>query len=131
MEHSEGDDYGPPLKKPRSAGTQPANHQCKRKAKEFNFEKWNARINELRKQVEELFEKKYAEALGKTEVMPVPYQKFEANPTDMYVEGLPENIPFRSPSWYGIPRLEKIIQAANRIKFIIKKYVLLFLFLWT
>ncbi|PIO14744.1 hypothetical protein AB205_0122210, partial [Aquarana catesbeiana] len=72
-----------------------------------------------------------AEALGKTEVMPVPYQKFEANPTDMYVEGLPENIPFRSPSWYGIPRLEKIIQAANRIKFIIKKYVLLFLFLWT
>ncbi|XP_077338499.1 general transcription factor II-I isoform X1 [Lithobates pipiens] len=230
MEHSEGDDYGPPHKKPRSAGTQPANHQCKRKAKEFNFEKWNARINELRKQVEELFEKKYAEAinasgtiavpyhlfqsysedlyveglpegipfrrpstygiprlerillarerihyiikkpellnttkeslavdklntgvkeewytritklrkivdqlfskkfaeaLGKTEVMPVPYQKFEANPTDMYVEGLPENIPFRSPSWYGIPRLEKIIQAANKIKFIIKKPELL------
>lgn len=64
-----------------------------------------------------------AEALGSTEPKAVPYQKFEAHPNDLYVEGLPENIPFRSPSWYGIPRLEKIIQVGNRIKFIIKRWV--------
>lgn len=64
-----------------------------------------------------------AEALGSTEPKAVPYQKFEAHPTELYVEGLPENIPFRSPSWYGIPRLEKIIQVGNRIKFVIKRYV--------
>lgn len=62
-----------------------------------------------------------AEALGSTEAKAVPYQKFEAHPHDLYVEGLPENIPFRSPSWYGIPRLEKIIQVGNRIKFVIKR----------
>ncbi|XP_063809798.1 general transcription factor II-I isoform X2 [Pseudophryne corroboree] len=88
-------------------------------------EEWYARITKLRKIVDQLFSKKFAEALGKTEPMPVPYQKFEANPTDMYVEGLPENIPFRSPSWYGIPRLEKIIQVGNRIKFVVKRPELL------
>ncbi|XP_071992256.1 general transcription factor II-I isoform X2 [Engystomops pustulosus] len=88
-------------------------------------EEWYARITKLRKNVDQLFSKKFAEVFGKTEPIPVPYQKFEANPTDMYVEGLPDNIPFRSPSWYGIPRLEKIIQAGNRIKFVIKKPELL------
>uniref|UniRef100_A0A2D4EYD9 General transcription factor II-I n=3 Tax=Micrurus corallinus TaxID=54390 RepID=A0A2D4EYD9_MICCO len=75
--------------------------------------------------VDQLFCRKFAEALGSTEPKAVPYQKFEAHPTDLYVEGLPENIPFRSPSWYGIPRLEKILQVGNRIKFVIKKPELL------
>ncbi|XP_078535547.1 general transcription factor II-I isoform X2 [Lissotriton helveticus] len=88
-------------------------------------EEWYARITKLRKMVDELFCKKFAEAMGKPEPMAVPYQKFEANPSDLFVEGLPENIPFRSPSWYGIPRLEKIIQVGNRIKFTIKKPELL------
>ncbi|XP_044286421.1 general transcription factor II-I isoform X10 [Varanus komodoensis] len=88
-------------------------------------EEWYARITKLRKMVDQLFCKKFAEALGSTEPKAVPYQKFEAHPTDLYVEGLPENIPFRSPSWYGIPRLEKILQVGNRIKFIIKKPELL------
>ncbi|XP_069083010.1 general transcription factor II-I isoform X1 [Pleurodeles waltl] len=88
-------------------------------------EEWYARITKLRKMVDELFCKKFAEAMGKPEPMAVPYQKFEANPNDLFVEGLPENIPFRSPSWYGIPRLEKIIQVGNRIKFTIKKPELL------
>uniref|UniRef100_A0A2K6MQ47 Ral transcription factor IIi n=1 Tax=Rhinopithecus bieti TaxID=61621 RepID=A0A2K6MQ47_RHIBE len=84
-------------------------------------EEWYARITKLRKMVDQLFCKKFAEALGSTEAKAVPYQKFEAHPNDLYVEGLPENIPFRSPSWYGIPRLEKIIQVGNRIKFVIKR----------
>ncbi|KAM9370673.1 general transcription factor II-I [Phaethornis superciliosus] len=86
---------------------------------------WHSRITKLRKTVDELFCKKFAEALGSTEPKTVPYQKFEAHPTELYVEGMPENIPFRSPSWYGIPRLEKIIQAGKRIKFVIKRPELL------
>ncbi|KAI4580146.1 hypothetical protein MJT46_001514 [Ovis ammon polii x Ovis aries] len=86
---------------------------------------WYGRITKLRKMVDQLFCKKFAEALGSTEAKAVPYQKFEAHPNDLYVEGLPENIPFRSPSWYGIPRLEKIIQVGSRIKFVIKRPELL------
>ncbi|XP_043910083.1 general transcription factor II-I isoform X2 [Protopterus annectens] len=88
-------------------------------------EEWYARITKLRKMVDELFSKKYGEAMGSTEPMAVPYQKFEANPKELYVEGLPENIPFRSPSWYGIPRLEKILQMGSKIKFIIQRPELL------
>ncbi|XP_072271937.1 general transcription factor II-I isoform X2 [Pyxicephalus adspersus] len=125
MEHTEGDEFGPPHKRQRSAEPQSANHQCKRKAKEFNFEKWNARINELRKQVEELFEKKYAEAINASGPIAVPYHLFQSYSEDLYVEGLPEGIPFRRPSTYGIPRLERILLARERIQYIIKKPELL------
>ncbi|XP_078081237.1 general transcription factor II-I-like isoform X12 [Mustelus asterias] len=88
-------------------------------------EEWNTRITKLRRMVEELFSKKYAEAMGQTQAMIVPYRKFESHPKELYVEGLPDNIPFRSPSWYGIPRLEKILQAGDRVKFVIKRSELL------
>ncbi|XP_068889825.1 general transcription factor II-I isoform X7 [Aphelocoma coerulescens] len=88
-------------------------------------EEWYARVTKLRKMVDQLFCKKFAEALGSTEPKAVPYKKFEAHPTDLYVEGLPENVPFRSPTWYGIPCLEQIIQVGNRIKFVIKRPELL------
>ncbi|NXU08167.1 GTF2I factor, partial [Pardalotus punctatus] len=88
-------------------------------------EEWYARVTKLRKMVDQLFCKKFAKALGSTEPKAVPYKKFEAHPTDLYVEGLPENMPFRSPSWYGIPCLEQIIQVGNRIKFVIKRPELL------
>ncbi|XP_063488279.1 general transcription factor II-I-like isoform X1 [Symphalangus syndactylus] len=61
-----------------------------------------------------------AEALGSTEAKAVPHQKFETHVNELNVEGLPENIPFRSPSLHGIPRLESIFQVGNRIKFVIK-----------
>ncbi|NWH34811.1 GTF2I factor, partial [Chloropsis hardwickii] len=88
-------------------------------------EEWHARVTRLRKIVDQLFCKMYAKALGSNEPKAVPYKKFEAHPTDLYVEGLPENVPFRSPSWYGIPCLEQIIQAGQRIKFVIKRPELL------
>ncbi|XP_063496460.1 general transcription factor II-I-like isoform X2 [Symphalangus syndactylus] len=62
-----------------------------------------------------------AEALGSTEAKAVPYQKFETHVNELNVEGLLENIPFRSPSLHGIPRLENIFQVGNRIKFVIKR----------
>ncbi|ELW61363.1 General transcription factor II-I [Tupaia chinensis] len=84
-------------------------------------EDWNVRITKLRKQVEEIFNLKFAQALGLTEAVKVPYPVFESNPEFLYVEGLPEGIPFRSPTWFGIPRLERIVRGSNKIKFVVKK----------
>ncbi|XP_053851372.1 general transcription factor II-I isoform X10 [Vidua macroura] len=88
-------------------------------------EDWHSRVTKLRTTVDQLFCKLYAKALGSNEPKAVPYKKFEAHPTDLYVEGLPESIPFRSPSWYGIPCLEQIIKMGDRIKFVIKRPELL------
>ena len=122
----EDDDYPPPAKRPKSSEppqppvTEPANAD-KRKVREFNFEKWNARITDLCKQVEELFERKYAQAIKAKGPVTIPYPLFQSHVEDLYVEGLPEGIPFRRPSTYGIPRLERILLAKERIRFVIKK----------
>uniref|UniRef100_G3UC52 General transcription factor II-I n=1 Tax=Loxodonta africana TaxID=9785 RepID=G3UC52_LOXAF len=127
---AEDDDYSPPTKRPKSSEppqppvTEPAN-AGKRKVREFNFEKWNARITDLRKQVEELFERKYAQAIKAKGPVTIPYPLFQSHVEDLYVEGLPEGIPFRRPSTYGIPRLERILLAKERIRFVIKKHELL------
>uniref|UniRef100_A0A6I8QGI0 General transcription factor IIi n=1 Tax=Xenopus tropicalis TaxID=8364 RepID=A0A6I8QGI0_XENTR len=121
VEQREDDEYIPPNKKPKSTEIVNEPLQFKRKTREFNFEKWNARITELRKQVEELFEKKYAQAINVTGPVAIPYHLFQSNTEDLYVEGLPEGIPFRRPSTYGIPRLERILLARERIRFVIKK----------
>ncbi|XP_075833670.1 general transcription factor II-I isoform X9 [Microtus pennsylvanicus] len=125
------DDYTPPTKRPKSSEPpppppvpEPAN-AGKRKVREFNFEKWNARITDLRKQVEELFERKYAQAIKAKGPVTIPYPLFQSHVEDLYVEGLPEGIPFRRPSTYGIPRLERILLAKERIRFVIKKHELL------
>ncbi|NWI98838.1 GTF2I factor, partial [Crypturellus undulatus] len=120
------EDYLPPNKRPKS--TESANESAntgRRKVREFNFEKWSARITDLRKQVEELFEKKYAQAIKAKGPVSIPYPLFQSHAEDLYVEGLPEGIPFRRPSTYGIPRLERILLAKERIRFVIKKHELL------
>lgn len=62
-----------------------------------------------------------AEALGLTEPVEVPFTLFESSPEVFHVEGLPEGVPFRQPSTFGIPRLEKILRNRSKIKFVIKK----------
>ncbi|XP_038614833.1 general transcription factor II-I isoform X2 [Tachyglossus aculeatus] len=122
----EDDEYSPPSKRPKSVEPVPeAANAGKRKVREFNFEKWNARITDLRKQVEELFERKYAQAIKAKGPVSIPYPLFQSHVEDLYVEGLPEGIPFRRPSTYGIPRLERILLAKERIRFVIKKHELL------
>ncbi|XP_048374544.1 general transcription factor II-I isoform X11 [Sphaerodactylus townsendi] len=124
--HLDDDDYLPPHKKTKSVEPPPdVANAGRRKAREFNFEKWNARITDLRKQVEELFERKYAEAINSKGPVSIPYPLFQSHVEDLYVEGLPEGIPFRRPSTYGIPRLERILLAKERIRFVIKKHELL------
>ncbi|XP_072909805.1 general transcription factor II-I repeat domain-containing protein 2A-like isoform X2 [Hemitrygon akajei] len=117
----EDDEYFPSNKRPKNTvQATDAGATVKRKNREFNFEQPNARITDLRKQVEELFERKYAEATLATGPVVIPYPLFQSNSEDLCVDGLPEGIPFRRPSTYGIPSLERILLAKDKIKFVIK-----------
>ncbi|NXM58889.1 GTF2I factor, partial [Illadopsis cleaveri] len=118
-------DYVPRHKRQSSTKSANAAASTGRKTKEFNFDKWNTRITDLRKEVEELFEKRYAEAIKAQGPVSIPYTHFQSHMEDLYVEGLPEGIPFRRPTTYGIPRLERILLAKDRIRFVIKKPELL------
>ncbi|TRZ20754.1 hypothetical protein HGM15179_006357 [Zosterops borbonicus] len=119
-------DYVPRHKRQTSTkSTNAAANSGNKKTKEFNFDKWNTRITDLRKEVEELFEKRYAEAIKAQGPVTIPYTHFQSHAEDLYVEGLPEGIPFRRPTTYGIPRLERILLAKERIRFVIKKPELL------
>ncbi|NWT61584.1 GTF2I factor, partial [Erythrocercus mccallii] len=119
-------DYVPRHKRQNSTkSANAAANNGRSRAKEFNFDKWNTRITDLRKEVEDLFEKRYAEAIKAEGPVTIPYTHFQSHMEDLYVEGLPEGIPFRRPTTYGIPRLERILLAKERIRFVIKKPELL------
>ncbi|XP_018597600.1 general transcription factor II-I repeat domain-containing protein 1 isoform X2 [Scleropages formosus] len=82
-------------------------------------------ILRLRKQVESVFNAKYAEALGLPEPSRVPYSKFQMYPEDLCVVGLPEGMSFRRPSCFGAAKLRKILAASGQIHFVIKRPELL------
>lgn len=82
-------------------------------------------ILQLRRQVENLFSIKYAEALGLPEPAKVPYSKFQMYPEDLYVTGLPEGISLRRPNCFGAAKLRKILAVGNQIQFFIKRPELL------
>ncbi|XP_062887425.1 general transcription factor II-I repeat domain-containing protein 1 isoform X3 [Mobula hypostoma] len=86
-------------------------------------EEW--KIVQLRKQVENLFNRKYAEAMGFSDPVKVPYMKFQSHPEDLFVDGLPDGISFRAPSCFGISKLQKILEVSENIRFIIKRPQLL------
>ncbi|NXH26543.1 GT2D1 protein, partial [Myiagra hebetior] len=82
-------------------------------------------LSHLRKQVETLFNSRYAKAIGISEPVKVPYSKFLMYPEDLFVVGLPEGILLRRPNCFGIAKLKKILQASNNIQFVIKRPELL------
>ncbi|XP_072099322.1 general transcription factor II-I repeat domain-containing protein 1 isoform X4 [Mobula birostris] len=86
-------------------------------------EEW--KIVQLKKQVENLFNRKYAEAMGFSDPVKVPYMKFQSHPEDLFVDGLPDGISFRAPSCFGISKLQKILEVSENIRFIIKRPQLL------
>uniref|UniRef100_UPI00398F40D1 general transcription factor II-I repeat domain-containing protein 1 isoform X3 n=1 Tax=Pristiophorus japonicus TaxID=55135 RepID=UPI00398F40D1 len=88
-------------------------------------EEWNEKIGQLRKQVENLFNRKYGEAIGFSDPVTIPYLKFQSHPEDLFVDGLPEGIPFRKPNCFGISNLQKILEVSESIQFIIKRPQLL------
>ncbi|XP_059979096.1 general transcription factor II-I repeat domain-containing protein 1 isoform X7 [Lagenorhynchus albirostris] len=82
-------------------------------------------IRPLRKQVELLFNTRYAKAIGISEPVKVPYSKFLMYPEELFVVGLPEGISLRRPNCFGIAKLRKILEASNSIQFVIKRPELL------
>ncbi|XP_069470846.1 general transcription factor II-I repeat domain-containing protein 1 isoform X2 [Ambystoma mexicanum] len=77
--------------------------------------------NTLREQVQDLFNKKYGEALGIKYPVQVPYKRIKSNPGSVEIEGLPPGIPFRKPCTFGSQNLERILAAADRIKFTVTR----------
>ncbi|XP_069767046.1 general transcription factor II-I repeat domain-containing protein 1 isoform X2 [Narcine bancroftii] len=88
-------------------------------------EKWNQKTVQLRKQVENLFNRKYGEAMGFSDPVKVPYLKFQSHPEDLFVDGLPDGIPLKTPNCFGISKLQKILEVGENIRFIIKRPQLL------
>lgn len=60
------------------------------------------------------------EALGLDRSVVVPYKLIRGSPESIEVTGLPDDVPFRNPNTYDIVCLEKILQAADEVKFSIK-----------
>ncbi|XP_040192631.1 general transcription factor II-I repeat domain-containing protein 1 isoform X1 [Rana temporaria] len=78
-------------------------------------------IRQLRKRVENLFNKKYAKAIGASHPAKVPYSKFLMYPDDLFVMGLPDGVSFRRPNCFGITKLRRILEYSNDIHFVIKR----------
>ncbi|XP_043910081.1 general transcription factor II-I repeat domain-containing protein 1 [Protopterus annectens] len=77
--------------------------------------------NTLREQVQDLFNRKYGEALGIKYPVQVPYKRIKSNPGSVIIEGLPPGIPFRKPCTFGSQNLERILAVADRIKFTVNR----------
>ncbi|TKS83152.1 General transcription factor II-I repeat domain-containing protein 1 [Collichthys lucidus] len=77
--------------------------------------------NTLREQVQDLFNRKYGEALGIKYPVQVPYKRIKNNPDSVIIEGLPPGIPFRKPCTFGSQNLERILAVADKISFTITR----------
>ncbi|XP_031729977.1 general transcription factor II-I repeat domain-containing protein 1 isoform X2 [Anarrhichthys ocellatus] len=90
-------------------------------------EKWDSfireteDINTLRECVQILFNSRYAEALGLDHMVPVPYRKIACDPGAVEIIGIPDQIPFKRPCTYGVPKLKRILDERHGIRFIVRR----------
>uniref|UniRef100_A0A3P9KG12 GTF2I repeat domain containing 1 n=1 Tax=Oryzias latipes TaxID=8090 RepID=A0A3P9KG12_ORYLA len=90
-------------------------------------EKWDSfireteDINTLRECVQILFNSRYAEALGLDHMVPVPYRKIACDPGAVEIIGIPDQIPFKRPCTYGVPKLKRILDERHSIRFVVKR----------
>ncbi|KAK5917753.1 hypothetical protein CgunFtcFv8_002570 [Champsocephalus gunnari] len=90
-------------------------------------EKWDSfireteDINTLRECVQILFNSRYAEALGLDHMVPVPYRKIACDPGAVEIIGIPDQIPFKRPCTYGVPKLKRILDERHGVRFIVKR----------
>lgn len=75
----------------------------------------------LRKMVEEVFTVLYSEAVGKSSLVPVPYDWIQKDPGCVVAHGLPEGVTLKKPSEYDTKTLMKILEQSHRIQFIAKR----------
>ncbi|KAJ8798745.1 hypothetical protein J1605_016548 [Eschrichtius robustus] len=78
-------------------------------------------IETLRKTVEDYFCFCYGKALGKSTVVPVPYEKMLRDQSAVVVQGLPEGVSFKHPENYDLATLKWILENKAGISFIIKR----------
>ncbi|XP_020796781.2 general transcription factor II-I repeat domain-containing protein 1 [Boleophthalmus pectinirostris] len=78
-------------------------------------------INTLRECVQILFNSRYAEALGLDHMVPVPYRKIACDPGAVEIVGIPDQIPFKRPCTYGVPKLKRILDERHGIRFIVRR----------
>lgn len=60
-------------------------------------------------------------ALGKSTVVPVPYEKMLRDQSAVAVQGLPEGVAFKHPENYDLATLKWILENKTGISFIIKR----------
>ena len=62
-----------------------------------------------------------AEALGLDHMVPVPYRKIACDPGAVEIFGIPDQIPFKRPCTYGVPKLKRILDERHAIRFVVKR----------
>lgn len=61
------------------------------------------------------------EAMGKSSVVPLPYERFLKEPGSLAVTGLPEGISFKKPLEYDVKSLMAILEHSHSIRFRLKR----------
>lgn len=54
-------------------------------------------------------------------MVPVPYRKIACDPGAVEIIGIPDQIPFKRPCTYGVPKLKRILDERHGIRFIVKR----------
>ncbi|XP_066552478.1 general transcription factor II-I isoform X2 [Amia ocellicauda] len=75
----------------------------------------------LRKAVEDLFCICYGKALGKSSLVPVPYEQIQSDPSAVAVKGLPDGLCFKEPACYDTLTLRHILGRKSQIAFVVKR----------
>jgi len=61
------------------------------------------------------------EAVGKSSVVPLPYERLLKEPGSLAVAGLPEGISFKKPMEYDVKSLMAILEHSHSIRFRLKR----------
>uniref|UniRef100_A0A4W2HF98 General transcription factor II-I repeat domain-containing protein 2 n=1 Tax=Bos indicus x Bos taurus TaxID=30522 RepID=A0A4W2HF98_BOBOX len=75
------------------------------------------KIKQLREQVNDLFSRKFGEAIGVDFPVKVPYRKITFNPGCVVIDGMPPGVVFKAPGYLEISSMRRILDAADLIKF--------------
>ena len=81
------------------------------------------KARQLREQVNDLFSRKFGEAIGMGFPVKFPYRKITINPGCVVVDGMPPGVSFKAPSYLEISSMRRILDSAEFIKFTVIRYV--------
>lgn len=67
--------------------------------------------------------------MGKSTLVPVPYERIQKDPSCVVAHGLPDGVGLKKPCDYDTKTLMKILEQSHRIQFSVKRWVSLLLLL--